>query len=135
MITLSLPPLGQTEVAYYLCTKENVTHPAGSGQHTWVHVGHDTHMQIEAYEKLIPLWLAIVIIVTCLGFSSLFSGLNLGLMSLNRTDLKIICNTGESPNIISSTFLSLSIYLFPLTFRLPLISPQPPFSSPTSPCP
>lgn len=98
LVTLSLPPLGQSAIVYYICTKENRTH-SGSGtgsahSSVWVHLGHDPYMQIEAYEKLIPVWVAIVIIVTCLGFSSLFSGLNLGLMSLNRTDLKIICNTG-----------------------------------------
>lgn len=35
-----------------------------------------------------------MIIVICLCFSSLFSGLNLGLMSMDRTELKILCNTG-----------------------------------------
>lgn len=43
---------------------------------------------------MLPFWLQVAIILTCLSFSSLFSGLNLGLMSLNRMDLKIICNTG-----------------------------------------
>uniref|UniRef100_A0A8D8YKD0 Metal transporter CNNM2 n=1 Tax=Cacopsylla melanoneura TaxID=428564 RepID=A0A8D8YKD0_9HEMI len=98
LIQLSLPFLGQSKSIYYMCTKENRTHggPGGVAAHSsvWVHLGQETFLQIEAYEKFIPFWLAIVIIVTCLAFSSLFSGLNLGLMSLNRTDLKIICNTG-----------------------------------------
>lgn len=51
--------------------------------------------QIKIYEKLIPIWAGIIIITVCLAFSSLFSGLNLGLMSMDITDLKILCNTGK----------------------------------------
>lgn len=36
-----------------------------------------------------PMWLKIIVICCCLCFSALFSGLNLGLMSLDRTELKV----------------------------------------------
>lgn len=59
-----------------------------------IHQGTDDWLKIGAYENLLPLWASILIIVTCLAFSSLFSGLNLGLMSMDRTELKILKNTG-----------------------------------------
>lgn len=48
------------------------------------------------FELPLPLWVSIIIICTCLMFSALFSGLNLGLMSLDRTELKILKNTGTA---------------------------------------
>lgn len=69
------------------------------GQHDlseqpFVHQGAESWILLSSYENILPLWASVIIIVVCLMFSALFSGLNLGLMSLDRTDLKILCNTG-----------------------------------------
>ncbi len=71
----------------YLCHREE-------HETTYRHLGSETYSRIKIRERFIPLWLQLAIIVVCLSFSSLFSGLNLGLLSLNQTDLKIISNTG-----------------------------------------
>jgi len=60
----------------------------------WEAQGTSPSVQVELTGKLMPLWLHISLIIVLLALSGLFSGLNLGLMSLNKTDLKIIINTG-----------------------------------------
>ena len=45
-------------------------------------------------KELVPDWFKIILIAVCLVLSGIFSGLNLGLMSLDQTELQIVKNCG-----------------------------------------
>ena len=76
---------------YYLCMKRE--HDRGG--HEWVLAGSENEVRMRTYSRLLPFWLQVCIIIVLLILSGLFSGLNLGLMALDRTDLQILCNTGS----------------------------------------
>ncbi|ODN06178.1 Metal transporter CNNM4 [Orchesella cincta] len=60
----------------------------------WVHQGIDEWITLISFTKWIPVWAHISMLVVLLLLSGLFSGLNLGLMAIDRTELKIIMNAG-----------------------------------------
>ena len=72
---------------YYLCLKDPQT---GS----YVHQGPWQQLRVEMNKPFLPLWVMIILLVILLCLSGLFSGLNLGLMSLDQTELKIVMSTG-----------------------------------------
>ncbi|KAG8184776.1 hypothetical protein JTE90_011563 [Oedothorax gibbosus] len=89
-IEISFPLLDGTE-SFYICIKE--TFERGEVV-KWIHQGDETWLKVDPIGRLLPMWLQICIICTLLILSGLFSGLNLGLMALDRTELQVIENCG-----------------------------------------
>ncbi|KAH3789972.1 hypothetical protein DPMN_168164 [Dreissena polymorpha] len=79
---------------FYVCIK----HIKGKDI-SWIHQGDSLYLKFavqKASKTFMPVWLQIIFILILLSMSGLFSGLNLGLMSLDQTELKIIASCGKS---------------------------------------
>merc|ERR1719458_1304850 len=77
---------------YFLCVATD--QPQDGGSYTFIHQGgEDKTLQIYMDKAFLPVWVMVCLIAVLLCMSGLFSGLNLGLMSLDQTELKIVNNT------------------------------------------
>ena len=80
--------INQIGFVFYLCTRQ-------SNQSQWVHQGHDPWLILEPYGINLPLAVKILFLIALLSLSGLFSGLNLGLMALDPTELQVVITAGN----------------------------------------
>lgn len=104
------------EGKYYLCvTYEGDGSGEGSGRQTGVYYyvsdRNETWMTITADGKLLPLWLQAVLIGVLLIMSGLFSGLNLGLMALDKNELQVYYFSFTFNTLFCRLFKYLSFFL------------------------
>ncbi|CAL8097788.1 unnamed protein product [Calicophoron daubneyi] len=105
---VTLRELSHGELAFYLCVRLTsadqslASTPSSSNSSEssdeWFFAGSkvsEKRISFRTTSKLMPVWLQIILIIVFFLLSGLFSGLNLGLMSLDKTELKIIESAGS----------------------------------------
>lgn len=79
-------PAPASQRPYYLCLRDAREH--------WYHQGSDALVKLMVKEDLLPLYMKLFVIACLLMLSGLFSGLNLGLMALDKNELQVIISCG-----------------------------------------
>ena len=92
---LSGVTLAYSTEPYYICMQQfDSDDNIQDAWRDYAHQGTDYWTSITVTRDLVPTWLRIVLFVVLLSLSGLFSGLNLGLMSLDLSELDILKRIG-----------------------------------------
>ncbi|KPM10771.1 CBS and DUF21 domain containinf protein [Sarcoptes scabiei] len=94
---ISTIKLSPSQKPYYLCLSTITDDESAKNVAEFIYAGSDIWFQIKSEAPLFPLWFHLTLLVILLIMSGLFSGLNLGLMALDKNELKVIerCGTED----------------------------------------
>lgn len=79
---------------YYICFQTNSIENKTKVVKQWFHQGSNYHNTLIVANRLMPVPLQVSSIILCLLLSGIFSGLNLGLMSLDLNEIQVIIRCG-----------------------------------------
>lgn len=85
---IDLPSPGP-KIPFYLCLRD------ARDSSIWFHQGSQPWLKIQVKQDFLPLYMKIIVIACLLMLSGLFSGLNLGLMALDKNELQVIISCGS----------------------------------------
>lgn len=86
-LVIELPSPGSATKPFYLCLRDT--------NNVWYHQGSHPWLKFYVKQDFLPLYMKIIVIACLLMLSGLFSGLNLGLMALDKNELQVIISCGS----------------------------------------